>query len=327
MQKQIENQIEQIEKNFHQKLQNTIEHKDLIEIKIEFLGKNGHLQKVKNLIINNNLQTTMFNYFQDKQKSMIKQLEHSILMCLNKQKPTNIKLPIYESYGTIHPITLGKNLLTNLLCSYGFEQYENKEIDSMENCFDKLNINKKHPCRNEFQSFFLENGQMLTPHTSNSQIHLLNLQKDAYKHFVIGKTYRRDLDATHSPMFHQVELFYVDNHINIKYMINFIKDFLQTFFQKTFKTRFRPSYFPFTEPSLEVDIYNDEQQQWLEVGGCGLISHNVFKLNNHQDKQGFAFGFGLERLIMLKYNISDIRSLYGVVPIVNGNILNTRSCL
>ncbi len=149
---------------------------------------------------------------------------------------------------------------------------------------------------------------MLRTHTSNIQSYVYEKYDELFNVFTIGACYRKDHDSTHLPMFHQYEIVCVNEKYTIKHLIACIKYFLSSYFNKDIEIRMRPSFFPFTEPSYEVDMYFNNN--WLEILGCGFISPEVFKCSNTNYMHGFAIGGGLERILMIKYNIKDIRSLY-----------------
>lgn len=228
-----------------------------------------------------------------------------------------------ENLGSIHQITKVSNEIIFILQKYGFKLYNAPEIDSVDNNFTNLNISENHPARQMMDTFYIENNEnyVMRTHTSNTQIHTMKTQKPPIRGISFGKTFRSDSDATHSPMFHQIECFCVDENVNMSNLKWIIHVLLEEFFQSEINVRFRPSFFPFTEPSAEVDIsYKKENDrivitksdQFLEIGGCGMINENVF-INCKIDPekyQGFAFGFGVDRMAMLKYGSSDIRNFY-----------------
>ncbi len=200
------------------------------------------------------------------------------------------------------------------------------DIEDEEHNFDALNIPAHHPARQMHDTFYLKsssgNNKLLRTHTSPVQIRTMKAGKPPFRFIAPGATYRCDSDLTHTPMFHQIEGFVVDQNINMAHLKGCIIKFLQDFFEiEQLPVRFRPSFFPFTEPSAEVDIgckrSKDELKigagdSWLEILGCGMIHPNVLKnCGINPDKwQGFAFGMGVERLAMLKYGIADLRTFF-----------------
>ena len=225
----------------------------------------------------------------------------------------NIKLPDIESKpGTLHPINQTKNYLLDLLEQIGFVQVHGPEIETEEFNFDMLNIKKSHPARQMHDTFYVNNKtNVLRTHTSPVQIRGMLEKKPPLAFISGGKVYRKDDDATHLPMFHQVEGIYVDENVSFSNLKDLIYKILHNLFGQEIEVRFRPSYFPFTEPSAEVDILSDDGK-WLEILGCGIVNPIVLENCSIDSKKfsGFAFGLGIERIAMLKYKVTDIRDFY-----------------
>jgi phenylalanyl-tRNA synthetase alpha chain len=219
---------------------------------------------------------------------------------------------IIEDKGSLHPINDMKDSIMNLLVSFGFEIIDGPEIETEEFNFDMLNIKKSHPARQMHDTFYVENkANLLRTHTSPVQIRGM-LEKTPPLAFISGgKVFRKDDDATHLPMFHQVEGIYVDKEVSFAQLKDLIYKIIFSLFGDDVELRFRPSYFPFTEPSAEVDILSP-QGQWLEILGCGLVNPTVLENCNidSKDYSGLAFGLGIERIAMLKYGVTDIRDFY-----------------
>ena len=225
----------------------------------------------------------------------------------------NIEPPLIKRVtGSLHPINQTKDFLLNLLNQFGFQEVQGPEIESEEFNFDMLNIKKSHPARQMHDTFYIENKSMvLRTHTSPVQIRSMLKSKPPFAFSSAGKVYRKDDDATHLPMFHQIECIYVDKDVNFANLKDLINKILLSLFGKNVEIRFRPSYFPFTEPSAEVDILS-ENGKWLEILGCGIINPVVLE-NCDIDSNiysGLALGLGIERIAMLKYEVSDIREFY-----------------
>ena len=219
---------------------------------------------------------------------------------------------ISKVIGTLHPINQTKDYLLNLLTQIGFQEVHGPEIESEDFNFDMLNIKKSHPARQMHDTFYVENkSNVLRTHTSPVQIRSMLKSKPPIAFSSAGKVYRKDDDATHLPMFHQVEGIYVDTDVTFSNLKDLIHQILHNLFGKDIEIRFRPSYFPFTEPSAEVDILS-ENGKWLEILGCGIVNPIVVKNGNIDPEQysGLAFGLGVERIAMLKYGVNDIREFY-----------------
>ena len=219
---------------------------------------------------------------------------------------------ITKELGSEHPINLIKNSIMNLLKSYGFEEKHGPEIETEEYNFDMLNIKKHHPARQMHDTFYVNDKKyVLRTHTSPVQIRGMLEQKPPLAFISSGKVYRKDDDATHLPMFHQIEGIYVDKNVNFSQLKNLIFRIIKDLFGNDVQVRFRPSYFPFTEPSAEVDIMSDKGE-WLEILGCGIVNPIVLENCSIDSKSysGLAFGLGIERIAMLKYGVNDIREFY-----------------
>ena len=215
-----------------------------------------------------------------------------------------------QSRGSLHPITLVRDRVVALFSQMGFSVAEGPEIEDEFHNFSALNFVDHHPAKESQDTFYFPDGRLLRTHTSPVQIRVMKNQKPPIRVITPGRVYRRDYDATHTPMFHQLEGLVVDAHCHFSNLKSLLQDFLDQFFEKEMTLRFRPGYFPFTEPSAEVDI--DYNGRWLEVLGCGMVHPNVLE-NVGIDSSiytGFAFGIGLERLAMLRYGISDLRMMF-----------------
>ena len=216
-----------------------------------------------------------------------------------------------EDQGSLHPVTQTLHRVESLFHSIGFSVAHGPQIESEFYNFTALNIPESHPARAMHDTFYIDESYVLRTHTSPVQIRHLEKNKPPLKIISPGRVYRVDSDATHSPMFHQVEGLWVDQQVSFADLKGVIEDFLQNFFEnKDLKVRFRPSYFPFTEPSAEMDM--SWKGGWLEIGGCGMVHPEVFKhvgIDSNQ-YQGFAFGLGIERLTMLRYGVQDLRHFF-----------------
>ena len=225
----------------------------------------------------------------------------------------NIQPPaIIEEPGALHPINQTKDYLLDLLANMGFNEVYGPEIETEEFNFDMLNIKKSHPARQMHDTFYVnKKSNVLRTHTSPVQIRGMLKRKPPMAFISGGKVYRKDDDATHLPMFHQVEGIYVDKDVNFSHLKDLIFKIIKDLFGKEVKIRFRPSYFPFTEPSAEVDILN-EDGKWLEILGCGIVNPIVLENCgiNSEKYSGLAFGLGIERIAMLKFGVNDIRDFY-----------------
>lgn len=218
-----------------------------------------------------------------------------------------------QEYGGLHPVTLTLQRVVELFHGMGFEVADGPEIEDDFHNFQALNIPANHPARAMQDTFYVENGDVLRTHTSPIQIrYMLDKKEPPIRIIAPGRVYRVDSDATHSPMFHQAEGLWVEEGVTFADLKAVFTDFIRRFFERDdLQVRFRPSFFPFTEPSAEIDIMG-ENGKWLEVGGCGMVHPNVLKNVNIDSEKytGFAFGIGLDRFAMLRYNVNDLRLFF-----------------
>jgi phenylalanyl-tRNA synthetase alpha chain len=213
--------------------------------------------------------------------------------------------------GGLHPVTRTLARVEELFHSIGFEIADGPEIETDFYNFTALNIPENHPARAMHDTFYIDDKHVLRTHTSPVQVHYMQKHEPPLKIIAPGRVYRVDSDATHSPMFHQVEGLWVDENVSFANLKGVVQDFLQRFFERDDLTvRFRPSFFPFTEPSAEIDM--SWNGGWLEIGGCGMVHPNVLKHVNIDSEKyiGFAFGLGVERLAMLRYGVNDLRLFF-----------------
>ncbi len=224
--------------------------------------------------------------------------------------------------GGLHPVSLVLDRIERLFAQAGFEVATGPEIEDDFHNFEALNIPSDHPARAMHDTFYFDARTLLRTHTSPVQIRVMRDRTPPLRVIAPGRVYRCDSDVTHTPMFHQVEGFMVDESVSFAELKGTMTDFLQAFFEKELAIRFRASYFPFTEPSAEVDISCVicggmgcrvcKQTGWLEVMGCGMIHPQVFE-NVGLDSErytGYAFGLGVERLAMLRYGVNDLRLFF-----------------
>lgn len=227
-----------------------------------------------------------------------------------------------QHLGSHHPVTKTRDRIERLFNQMGFATMDGPEIEDDYHNFAALNIPALHPARAMQDTFYFADNLLLRTHMSPVQIRVMENSKPPFRIIAMGRVYRRDFDLTHTPMFHQVEGLMIDEHVSFADLKGVLTQFLQAFFEKTVPVRFRPSYFPFTEPSAEVDIgclscesrgcRICKQTGWLEVLGCGMVHPNVLQGVNIDSERytGWAFGIGVDRLAMLRYGITDLRSLF-----------------
>lgn len=213
--------------------------------------------------------------------------------------------------GGLHPLTRTLDRVETLFRSLGFEVADGPEIEDDFHNFTALNTPENHPARSMHDTFYVEGGKVLRTHTSPIQVRYMETHAPPIKIIAAGRVYRVDSDATHSPMFHQVEGLWIDTDVTFADLKAVITEFLRHFFERDdLKVRFRPSFFPFTEPSAEIDMSFGDG--WLEIAGSGQVHPNVLKAVGIDPEryQGFAFGMGPDRLAMLRYGVNDLRLFY-----------------
>ena len=260
---------------------------------------------------------------EDSYQRLRAEIEQMELENANKSEQVDITMPaVRRSAGALHPITITKNQMIDVFAGMGFEIFEGPEIEDDDHNFPRLNAAKNHPARDMQDTFYVAEDIVLRTHTSPGQIRVMDREKPPIKVLVPGRVFRSDSDATHSPMFHQMEGLVVDKGITLCDLQGMLDQFVQTIFSGDVKTRLRPSYFPFTEPSVEVDVSCFEcggkgcplckHTGWIEVLGGGVVHHKVLENCgiDPNEYSGIAFGIGVERIAMLKYGINNMGLLF-----------------
>ena len=256
-------------------------------------------------------------------KALNEKMELLELAAKNRREAVDITLPAKKRpLGGLHPLTIVKDEMINVFAGMGFEIFEGPEIEDDDHNFTRLNVPKDHPSRDMQDSFYLGGDLLLRTQTSPGQIRVMDMEKPPIKVLVPGRVFRSDSDATHSPMFHQMEGLVVDRHITLCDLQGLLDKFVKQIFDADVKTRLRPSYFPFTEPSVEVDVSCFEcggkgcslckHTGWIEVLGGGVVHPHVLENCgiDPNEYSGIAFGIGIERITMLKYGINNIGLLF-----------------
>jgi phenylalanyl-tRNA synthetase alpha chain len=255
-------------------------------------------------------------------------LQEAALDARLESERIDVTLPARERQeGRIHPVSQAADEIVAIFADMGFAVAEGPDVEDDWHNFEALNIPPEHPARQMFDTFYLEaerDGRplLLRTHTSPVQIRTMLAGKPPFRIIAPGRTYRRDSDATHTPMFHQVEGLLIDRDTHMGHLKGCLIDFVRAYFERDdVPVRFRPSYFPFTEPSAEVDIgcrrtrdelIVGEGGDWLEILGCGMVHPRVLQAVglDPEEWQGFAFGMGIDRVAMLKYGIPDLRTFF-----------------
>ncbi len=306
--------------------------KGLDEIRVAYLGKSGSvtglLKGMRDVAPEDRPKVgQMVNQLREKIGMLISSKEEYLknveMQNALKNESVDVTIPGKKSdLGSLHPINLVRNELIDAFAGMGFEIFEGPEIELDEYNFRLLNIPQDHPARDMQDTLYITDNILLRTQTSSGQARVMQDKKPPLKILSPGKVYRADDDATHSPMFHQMEGLVVDKNITLCDLKGTLEAFLKKMFKDDLKTRLRPSYFPFTEPSVEVDVTCFECKGkgchlckgtgWIEVLGAGIVNRRVLENCgiDPDEYQGFAFGIGLERIAMLKYGIPDIRLFF-----------------
>tara|TARA_B100001093_G_scaffold255452_1_gene244348 strand:- start:2620 stop:3594 length:975 start_codon:yes stop_codon:yes gene_type:complete len=216
-----------------------------------------------------------------------------------------------QTVGSRHPVSKVQSRIEKIFINAGFGVRSGPEIEDEYHNFTALNIHENHPARAMHDTFYFSTEKLLRTHTSPVQIRSIIEEGVPIKIISPGRVYRNDSDQTHTPMFHQIEGLVIDEDVSFANLKAILYQFVEAFFERKVELRFRPSYFPFTEPSAEVDI-RWQENKWLEILGCGMVHPNVLKNAqiNPEKYSGYAFGIGIERLAMLRYNVTDLRTFF-----------------
>ena len=303
----------------------------LSDVKVRFLGRNGEytgiLRGLKDAspedrptlgkLINEG-RAQIEKMFADKEAAL-KAKEQEMKLASER---VDVTLPAQSELGSIHPLTLVKNEIIDIFIGLGFEVKEGPEIETDLFNFQLLNIPEDHPARDMQDTFYVGDKLLLRTHTSPMQAHTMTTERPPIRIVVPGKVYRSDDDATHSPIFNQIEGLVIDKDVSLSHLKGTLETFAKSLFGDETKVRFRPSFFPFTEPSVEVDLSCAicggkgcslcKGTGWIEVLGAGVVNPQVL-INcgiDPEEYSGFAFGFGVDRIAMIKYGIPNIRTLY-----------------
>lgn len=325
---ELESMIEQANKDvLHARDLNVLD-----QVRVRYLGKKGHLTEILKQL------KDIAPEERPRAGQAINQAKQSLQEIIEKRKQEleasevnerlaketlDITLPGRGQFsGGLHPVTQTLDRIEYLFARAGFEVVEGPEIEDDYHNFEALNIPENHPARAMHDTFYFDEHTLLRTHTSPVQIRTMTNQKPPLRIIAPGRVYRCDSDVTHTPMFHQVEGFMVDENVSLADLKGILSDFLRSFFEKDLQVRFRPSYFPFTEPSAEVDMScvicgGDgcrvcSHTGWIEIMGCGMIHPQVFANTGIDNERytGFAFGLGVERMAMLRFGVNDLRLFF-----------------
>ena len=325
----MKQELEKLRVSAKERIKRVNTKEEIERIKIEFLGRRqGKLTRILKNMKNfpphkrpeiGKLVNELKQEIQEELKRKIEEMGKEVV-----EESVDITLPGRKPLlGRLHPITQTLEEIKRIFIGLGFQVVRGPEVETEYYNFEALNMPWHHPARDEYDSFYLDNGYLLRSHTSPVQVRVMEKKSPPIRIIVPGRCYRRDaIDPSHFPMFHQVEGLAVDKRVTFSDLKGCLTYFIHQMFGKDTKVRFRPSFFPFTEPSAEVDISCVickgkgcrvcSGKGWLEILGSGMVDPEVFKKVGYDPEkyQGFAFGMGVERICMLKYGIDDIRLFF-----------------
>jgi phenylalanyl-tRNA synthetase alpha chain len=290
-------------------------------LKVSYLGKKGKVSGLMKQM--GGLNASERPQFGKKVNDLKAQVAEAIEVLADQAEAAKLSQELAEGYtdvsqkgrgipaGSLHPINVVRDQIIDFFTGLGFAVEDGREVETDWYNFEALNIPPEHPARDTQDTFYVDKDIVLRTQTSDVQVHVMENQKPPIRMIAPGKVYRVDHDATHAPMFHQVEGLVVDEEISFAQLKGILYMWVKEVFGESAKIRFRPHYFPFTEPSAEMDVFFDPDGKggrWMEIGGCGSVDPAVFeKLGIDPDRYtGFAFGFGIDRITMVKYGIPEI---------------------
>ncbi len=319
----LREQIERINADLKQGIDRLTDRSALETFRIEFLGRKGRIGQLFRLLgqidagekaeagkLLNDLKTSANAAFEERRSV----LENTILQSEIEEEKVDLTLPgVYHPLGHRHLLTQVQQEIESIFLRMGFDVATGPEIESEYYNFEALNIPADHPARDDWDTFYIDETTLLRPQTSPVQIRVMEKTKPPVRIICPGRCYRRDTqDATHSPVFHQVELLWVEEGLsfaNLKYLL---EAFIHEFFGEGYEMRLSGDFFPFTEPSVQVHMRAPGAEDWLEIMGAGMVDPTVLTKVGYDPEKvtGFAFGLGIDRMAMLRYGIDDIRTFF-----------------
>ncbi|MFW6264402.1 MAG: phenylalanine--tRNA ligase subunit alpha [Cyanobacteriota bacterium] len=317
----IEIQLTQLQQEATKAIASTPTLDELEQLRVNYLGKKGQLSQILRGMGKLSpedrprigaLANEVKEALQNSLEAQRNQLQSAQIQAQLEAETLDVTMPgVSRPLGRVHPLNGIIDRVTDIFVGLGYTVAEGPEVETDYYNFEALNTPADHPARDMQDTFYLPAGTLLRTHTSSVQIRYMEKHDPPIRIIAPGRVYRRDtVDATHSAVFHQVELLAIDKGLTFTDLKGTLKEFLQRMFGSDLPVRFRASYFPFTEPSAEVDV--QWKGKWLEVMGCGMVDPNVMKAVGYDPEvyTGFAAGFGVERFAMVLHQIDDIRRLY-----------------
>lgn len=323
--------LKTISQEFKTDIKATVSPSEVDRLETKYLGKNGQINQLFDSLSNEEkkVQGKEINQAKTEIKLSLAAARDNLESKLEKET-FDISVPgLLPPQGHLHLITQAIKEITDIFEKIGFIRRRYPEVETDWYAAEGLNIPKDHPARDDQETFYVSENIVLTPHTSNGQLREMEaMKKPPIKMINIGKTYRRQIDVSHTPMFHQFEGLLIDKNINITHLIGVGNYFVKHYFGPDRRIRLRPHHFQFTEPSFEIDITCGNcngtgklpggekcrlcKAGWLELGGAGMVHPTVLKNGGVDSKKysGFAFGWGVERVLTVKHNLPDVRNIY-----------------
>ena len=329
----MKDRLEQIRQNALAQIEEAGALEKLNEIRVAFLGKKGELTSImKSMKEIAPEERPAFGQMVNETRSEIeKRMEEMKTELAKKAREAQLKAEVIDvtlpakksNVGHRHPNTIAREEVERIFVGMGYEVIEGPEVEKDYDNFEALNIPANHPAKDEQDTFYINKEFVLRTQTSGTQVHTMETQELPIRMIAPGRVYRSDeVDATHSPCFHQIEGLVIDKHITFADLKGTLAEFAKELFGEETKVKFRPHHFPFTEPSAEMDVTcfkcggkgcrMCKGSGWIEILGCGMVHPKVLKMSgiDPEEYSGFAFGVGLERIALLKYEIDDMRLLY-----------------
>ena len=315
-------QLDSVRRNFLTDIESFPQNsKEISELKSKYLGRKGEIASLFPLLakVSESERPQLgqkLNLLKKELSNIFKEKELSITKNNNSERESSIDFTLpgrMQPNGSLHILEQTLSEIKEIFKNIGFHIAYGQEVDDEYHNFTALNVPEHHPSRDMQDTFFINPEIVLRSHTSNVQIHLMESLDPPIKFIVPGKVYRNESISYKSYcLFHQIEGIYINNNVSFSELKGCLEYFIKQMFGPNKKMRFRPSFFPFTEPSGEVDIWDDDRKQWMEILGCGMVDPNVLENVGYDPKiwKGYAFGMGIERIAMLKYKVDDIRLFY-----------------
>jgi len=317
---ELRTQIDELERDLSDRRASVSDAASLDAFRVEFLGRKGRVSQLFKQLgrldgAERGEAGRLLNALKERASDAVSEAETAIqgdrMARRLEAERVDMSLPgSYSSFGHLHPLTIVQREIETIFLRMGFSVASGPEIETEYYNFDALNIPVEHPARADWDTFYIDDTTLLRPHTSPVQIRVMEQTQPPVRIICPGRCYRRDTqDATHSPVFHQIELLWIEEGLSLAHLKHVLEVFTEEFFGEGYEMLFSGDYFPFTEPSVQVHIKAPGATDWLEIMGAGMVDPAVLEAVGYDAERytGFAFGLGIERMAMLKYGIDDIR--------------------